>query len=118
MNRREISELHYIVPIGNLPNIVEHGILSHNQAARVAHGSVAMEEIQTRRRDKRIPGARSLHDYANLYFDAHNPMLSRLRERNDTICILRVGAGVLGPTRRYHRGLQCVERLRSFSAGC
>jgi hypothetical protein len=95
MNRQEIAELHYIAPIENLPSIVKHGILSHNRAAEVAHGSVAMEEIQTRRRDKRIPCARSLHDYANLYFDAHNPMLSRVRERNDTICVLRVGAGVL-----------------------
>lgn len=95
MNRQEIAELHYIAPIENLPSIVKHGILSHNRAAEVAHGSVAMEEIQTRRRDKRIPCARSLHDYANLYFDAHNPMLSRVRERNDTICVLRVDAGVL-----------------------
>jgi hypothetical protein len=95
MNRHDITELHYIVPVGNLPSIMEHGILSHNRAAKVAHGSVAMEEIQTRRQDKKIPGAGNLHDYANLYFDAHNPMLSRFRARNSTICVLRVNAVVL-----------------------
>jgi len=54
-----------------------------------------MPEIQARRSNKQIPGARSLHDYANLYFDAHNPMLSRCRQRNDEICVLRVDPAVL-----------------------
>lgn len=54
-----------------------------------------MEEVQNRRRDKRIPGAGLLHDYANLYFDAHNPMLSKRRDQNDAICVLRVAQAVL-----------------------
>ena len=36
-----------------------------------------------------------LHDYANLYFDAHNPMLSKCRKRNDEICVLRLSPKVL-----------------------
>lgn len=95
MNRQEIAGLYYIVLIENTPSILRHGILSHNRAARIGHDSVAMEEIQARRRDKMIPGARALHDYANLYFDAHNPMLSRVRHRNGEICVLCVDAGVL-----------------------
>lgn len=59
------------------------------------HHSVAMPEIQDRRRNKQIPGARPLHDYVNLYFDAHNPMLSKCRERNDEICVLRVSVDAL-----------------------
>ena len=39
-----------------------------------------------------------LHDYANLYFDAHNPMLSKCRNRNDEICVLRVNPNVLDLT--------------------
>src|SRR5207244_12722562 len=54
-----------------------------------------MPEIQERRRNKQIPRARSLHEYANLYFDAHNPMLSKCRARNDVICVLRIAATVL-----------------------
>jgi ssDNA thymidine ADP-ribosyltransferase, DarT len=45
--------------------------------------------------NKQIPGARWLHEYANLYFDAHNPMLSRCRARNSEICVLRVDHAVL-----------------------
>ena len=96
MNREEITELHFITPIANVPPIMKHGILCHKRAGKVDHHSVAMAEIQERRTNKRIPGAGTLHDYANLYFDAHNPMLSKLRAQNDDICVLRIDPKVLG----------------------
>jgi hypothetical protein len=95
MNRADVTELHYITAIANVPSILQHGILSHTLADQLAHDSVAMAEIQERRKNKQIPGAGRLHDYANLYFDAHNPMLSRCRGRNDEICVLRVEHTVL-----------------------
>lgn len=79
-----------------MPSILEYGILAHNRADRLRHCSVAMPEIQQRRKDKPIPGTnKRLHDYANLYIDAHNPMLSRVRHRNAEICILRIHPAVL-----------------------
>lgn len=95
MTRDEVQELHYITPLDNVPSIFERGILSHVRASRVEHLSVALEEVQSRRHVKQIPGARRLHEYANLYFDAHNPMLSRRRNENDRICVLRVSSDVL-----------------------
>ncbi len=95
MIRSDITELHYITPIANLPSIVQLGILSNKCAAKVEHVSVAMEEIQDKRRQKKIPGAGHLHDYVNLYFDAHNPMLSKRRDKNNEICILRVDPEIL-----------------------
>ena len=95
MNREDVIELHYITAIANVSSILRHGILSHTLADQRAHDSVAMPEIQQRRSNKRIPGARLLHEYANLYFDAHNPMLSRCRGRNNEICVLRVDPSVL-----------------------
>src|SRR3989338_5075248 len=95
MNLIDVTELHYITAIANLPSILRHGILSHTLADQLAHDSVAMPEIQERRRNKQIPGARSLHDYANLYFDAHNPMLSKCRGRNAEICVLHIDPAVL-----------------------
>src|SRR5439155_18896632 len=76
MNRADVTELHYITAIANVTSILEHGILSHTLAAELAHDSVAMSEIQAIRQNKQIPGARRLHEYTNLYFDAHNAMLS------------------------------------------
>jgi len=95
MNRADVTELHYITAIANLPSILRHGILSHTLADQLAHDSVAMPEIQERHRNKQIPGARLLHEYANLYFDAHNPMLSRCRGRNNEICVLHTDPAVL-----------------------
>jgi ssDNA thymidine ADP-ribosyltransferase, DarT len=95
VNREDIIEIHFISPIENVASILDRGILSNRRAARFAHRSVAMEEVQDRRRDKRIPGAGLLHDYANLYFDAHNPMLSKRRDQNDAICVLRIDHIVL-----------------------
>jgi hypothetical protein len=47
--------------------------------------------VQELRRKKKIPGTnKNLHDYTNLYFDAHNPMLSARRSENDEICVLRI----------------------------
>jgi RHS repeat-associated protein len=85
MKRSDIKKLHFISPIENLASILEYGILCHNRAKELPHQSVAMNEIEETRRDKRIPGAGVLHDYENLYFDAHNPMLSRLRSLNDRL---------------------------------
>lgn len=95
MKRTDITELHYITPIANVPSIIKYGILSHKLSQKLPHDSLAMEEIQSKRKNKQIPGARKLHEYANLYFDAHNPMLSKRRNQNDQICILCVNPSVL-----------------------
>ena len=95
MKRSDVKELYYITPIANLLSIMQHGILSNELSKKLPHESLAMEEIQSKRENKQIPGARKLHEYANLYFDAHNPMLSRRRDRNNETCVLRIDANVL-----------------------
>lgn len=131
MNRSDITELHYIALIANVPSIVERGILSNARAADVPHQSLAMAEVQERRRPKQIPGGRRLHEYVNLYFDAHNPMLSSRRSRNDEICILRIEPAVLdapgvivadcNASSKWARflpvpaGLQAIDRERVFA---
>jgi hypothetical protein len=95
MNRSDLKELYYITPIANIPSILKHGILSNRVSSKLSHYSVAMPEMQTKRKNKRIPGAGMLHDYANLYFDAHNPMLCKVQAMNDQICILRIDKLVL-----------------------
>ncbi len=95
MERTDITELHYITPIANVLSIIKYGILSHKLSQKLPHESLAMEEIQSKRKNKQIPGARRLHEYANFYFDVHNPMLSKRRDQNDQICILRVNPSVL-----------------------
>ena len=90
MDRKDVRGLNYIAPIENLGSILKKGIISHKLANKLTHRSVAMDEIQDRRKVKVVPGGRPLHEYANLYFDARNPMLSRRRDQHLSICVLEV----------------------------
>jgi hypothetical protein len=96
LERADVKELYYITPITNVVSIMKHGILSNELSNSLPHESLAMEEIQSKRKNKQIPGTKKLlHEYANLYFDAHNPMLSKRRSENNEICVLRISSSVL-----------------------
>lgn len=95
MTRAELAELHYITPIANVGSILKRGILSHERASKVEHESVAMEEIQERRKNVRIPGGRSLHEYVNLYVCARNPMLYRRSGQHQALTVLRISAALV-----------------------
>lgn len=97
MTRDELEELHYITHVENLTSILANGILSHRRAARLTHRSVAMQEIQDRRKKVVVPGARPLHDYVNLYINARNKMMFKIVCNSDIkdICVLRIDSEVL-----------------------
>jgi len=95
MRREELTELHYITPIANVPSVLHRGILSHQHAAQVEHETVALEAIQSRRQAKQVPGGRLLHHYVNLYICARNPMLYLRRASHEQLCVLRISTGVL-----------------------
>ena len=93
--------LHCITPIDNVESIVKNGLLSHNGAKRYSHIDVSMREVQELRSQVIIERSRrSLHDYANLYFNARNTMMYYLKmNRKDfpeSYCVLAVDYDVLG----------------------
>src|SRR5882757_7005622 len=94
MNPR-VTELQCIMPLENIPSVLKLGILSNEQAAKIEHRSVAMEDVQEKREQKHVPGGLKLHQYANLYFHARNPMLYKRRDAAATLCILRISTKVL-----------------------
>lgn len=118
-----------MTPIANLGSIMQHGLLSHARADGVPHESVAMEEIQERRAARRVPNARPLHEYVNLYFDARNAMM--WARRSTDLVVIRVAPDVLdlsgvvvtdgnaanNPTRFYASpaGLEHLEADRVFA---
>jgi hypothetical protein len=96
MDRNDVKELHFITYIENVPSILKSGILSHNSSQTISFRDISEGGVQERRAKKKIPGTnKNLHDYANLYFDAHNPMLSAKRSENDYICVLRIDKAIL-----------------------
>ncbi|MDR3405764.1 MAG: DUF4433 domain-containing protein [Chthoniobacter sp.] len=90
-----VTEFHCIMPLENIPSVLKHGILSHERAADLAHRSVALQAVQDLRHAKQVPGGLRLHQYANLYFHARNPMLSKRRGEASMLCVLRVSTSVL-----------------------
>lgn len=91
-----VTEFHCIMPIDNVPSVMQHGILSYEMAAKLDHHSVAMQPIQDKRDQKNVPGGLKLHQYANLYFHARNPMLFKRQNEVDRLCVLRISTDVLG----------------------
>lgn len=83
------------MPMVNISSVLTHGILSYERASKLAHASVAMDSIQDRRDKKQVPGGLRLHQYANLYFHARNPMLFKRLEHATSLCVLRVSPKVL-----------------------
>lgn len=90
-----VAELHCIMPIDNIPSVLEHGILSYERAAKLRHHSVALQPVQEKRDQKQVPGGLRLHQYANLYFHARNPMLYKRKDEAHRLCVLRVSTDVL-----------------------
>jgi hypothetical protein len=83
------------MPIANIPSVFTHGVLSYERAARLRHASVAMQPVQDRRDRKRVPQGLRLHQYANLYFHARNPMLYKRLGEAGSLCVLRVALDAL-----------------------
>lgn len=91
-----VTELHNIMPITNIPSVLEHGILSHERCTQLPHADVSMTDVQDKRDKVQVPGGRRLHQYANLYFHARNPMMSARNHQAANLCVLRVSTAVFG----------------------
>lgn len=87
--------LYNITAIANIPSIIQHGIVSHDSAQRFQHNSIAMTDVQERRSLIKVPNGLRLHQYANLYFTYHNPMMYKRKELSEALCVLAVSAAVL-----------------------
>jgi hypothetical protein len=112
----KLAEFQNITPLVNIPSILQHGILSHAQASKLPHHSVALQEVQDKRDQKQIPGGLALHEYANVYFHARNPMMSRRRNEAHTLCVLRVSTEILKIPGAVITDQNAVSKYVKFSA--
>ena len=62
-----VTEFHCIMPMANVPSVLERGILSYERAAKIQHHSVALQPVQDKRDQKQVPGGLKLHQYAKFY---------------------------------------------------
>lgn len=94
-NKTKRKYLYNIVHINNISSIMEKGILCYNLVKNISHESIAMNEVQLIRESIEVPNGLPLHQYANLYFTYHNPMLYKRKGEADSLCILAVSHRVL-----------------------
>ncbi|MGA3315404.1 MAG: DarT ssDNA thymidine ADP-ribosyltransferase family protein [Candidatus Korobacteraceae bacterium] len=95
----DIKSLYYITHRDNLASILKDGILSHQYVEdhQVKYVPIYDADIVGNRKQKKTPTGQSLWEYANVYFQARNPMLYRvLHEKNPSdIAVIAVQPGVL-----------------------
>jgi hypothetical protein len=101
----QIKQLYYITHIDNIPSILKYGILSHKsiESQQLDYTPIYDKEIVSNRKNKITPSGKSLWEYANLYFQARNPMLYRViyEKGVDDIAVLAVSPIVLNNADSY-----------------
>jgi ssDNA thymidine ADP-ribosyltransferase, DarT len=99
MTGRSIRNLYYITHLDNVPSILRHGILSHEEIQRKGLHFTAIYDVDivSRRSHISVPDGRTLWSFANLYFQPRNPMLYRVAmERGvDRVAVVAVKTNVL-----------------------
>ncbi len=111
-----LKEFQNITLIANIPSILRHGIVSYVEAAKLPHLSVALQDVQEKRDVKRVPGGLALHEYANVYFHARNPMMSRRRGEAAQLCVLRISTDILSIPRAVITDQNAASKYVKFSA--
>jgi O-acetyl-ADP-ribose deacetylase (regulator of RNase III) len=95
----EIKSLYYITHIENIPSIISHGILSHQliEDHGIKYKDIYDIEIVGNRKQKKTPEGHSLWDFANVYFQARNPMLYRIVNEfnHKEIAVLGINSSIL-----------------------
>lgn len=112
------AALYSIMPIENVPSIMENGILCHEEAQKILHHSVALEDVQEKREQKQVCGGLRLHQYANLYFNPRNPMMFYVQHHGDGVCILAIDPEILNQDGCVVSDMNAAKREVRFYEPC
>lgn len=96
--KHNIDYLYHMTHIDNMSSILEYGLLSYNKLPEcgTSHKDISMEDVQEKRHKKRDPiNNKPLHDYASLYFNPKNVMLSVRQDMQEDIVILGIDPELL-----------------------
>jgi ssDNA thymidine ADP-ribosyltransferase, DarT len=99
MRGSSLRNLYYITHLENVPSILRHGILSHEEVQDRGLDAVAIYDVDivSRRSHISTPGGRTLWSFANLYLQPRNPMLYRvaLEQGVEKLAVVAVKTNVL-----------------------
>jgi hypothetical protein len=89
----DIKFLFHMTHIGNLENILTHGLQPHGNVYNVA--KIDNPDVNSRRSKFDPIFQKSLHEYVPFYFNPKNPMLSVNRDRQSDIVLLAFDKNLL-----------------------
>jgi len=112
-----VKELHSIMPIANMASVMVHGILSHNKCQKFEHADISSTQVQDKRKVKEVPNGLKLHDYANLYFSARNPMMYKRQTGVEDLCVLQVSLEVTKQSGVVYTDQNAASRYVKFLSG-
>lgn len=97
LDNYRIDYVYHMTEVSNLRNILQYGLLSHNEAHTKGFNKtdIALHDVNQRRANKKPIHGISLHDYVPMYFNPKNPMLFRRKEIQDNIVILAIDRRVV-----------------------
>ncbi len=89
MASSEIKNLYYIAHVDNIASIIEKGILSRQKVEeeKVGYLDISAKDIVDKRKNKETPTGEILNlwEYANLYYNARNPMMYAISDAGSKI---------------------------------
>ena len=97
LDNYKIDYVFHMTEVSNLKNILQYGLLSHNEAHSKGFNKtdIALQDVNQRRANKKPIHGISLHDYVPMYFNPKNPMLYRRKQIQDNIVILAIDRRVI-----------------------
>ena len=97
LDNYKIDYVFHMTEVSNLKNILQYGLLSHNEAHSKGFNKtdIALQDVNQRRASKKPIHGISLHDYVPMYFNPKNPMLYRRKQIQDNIVILAIDRRVI-----------------------
>ena len=125
IQKHNIQYLYHMTDLRNLASVLQHGLLSHNEAHRrgLVSVDISNQEVNQRRGQTSIDDT-PLHDYVNFYFQPKNPMLSVKRDIQSQIVFLGVDPRLLlekttvfsdgnaaADSTTFYRGTNSLDRL-------
>jgi O-acetyl-ADP-ribose deacetylase (regulator of RNase III) len=113
-----IKELYYITHINNLPSILRDGIFSHRliEQKGISYTPIYDKQIVERRSGKSVTSNKTLWDYANLYYQARNPMLYRVVHEKplSEVAVIGIRRDVMNQTGVYLTDGNAASSTTSF----
>jgi hypothetical protein len=86
LDQYKIQYLFHMTHIDNLTNILEHGLLAHDNPYK--QKDISDCDVNSRRSRAEPIYHKSIHSYVPFYFDPRNPMLFYRQDQQDDIVIL------------------------------